>query len=54
VNSVLRASLLGVSPTDPATLTIVCAVLIVSATIGCLLPARRALRVDPAIALRPE
>jgi putative ABC transport system permease protein len=54
VNSVLRASLLNVSPTDPATLTIVCAVLIVSATIGCLLPVRRALRVDPAIALRPE
>jgi len=52
VTRVLSALLLGVSPTDPLTFGSVAAVLIVAAGLGCAIPARRALRVDPAIALR--
>jgi putative ABC transport system permease protein len=54
VTRVLSALLVGVSPTDPLTFGIVAAVLLVSATLGCAIPARRAMRVDPAIALRHE
>ena len=54
VTRVLSALLVGVSPTDPLTFGSVAAVLIVAAGLGCAIPARRALRVDPAIALRHE
>jgi putative ABC transport system permease protein len=50
----LAVLLVNVSPTDPLTFTAVCAVLIAAAALGCLIPARRAMRVDPAIALRNE
>jgi len=39
---------------DPFTLTVVALVLIVAALTACLLPARRAMRVDPIVALRYE
>ncbi|HYL76873.1 MAG TPA: ABC transporter permease [Bryobacteraceae bacterium] len=54
VTRVLSAILVGVSPTDPLTYGLVAAVLVASATLGCLIPARRAIRVDPAVALRHE
>ena len=54
VNRVLRSSLVHVSPTDPATLVLASAVLIAAAVLGCWLPARRAMRVDPVVALRHE
>ena len=54
VNRVLKAELVQVSPSDPITLFIASAVLILSATLGCLIPARRAMRVDPLVALRHE
>jgi ABC-type antimicrobial peptide transport system permease subunit len=54
VTRVLSALLVGVSPTDPLTFGIVGAVLLAAATLGCAIPARRAMRVDPAIALRHE
>ncbi len=54
VTRVLSALLVGVSPTDPLTFGIVAGVLLGAATLGCAVPARRAMRVDPAIALRHE
>jgi putative ABC transport system permease protein len=44
----------GVSPTDPATLFGVSAVLVVVTLLASLVPARRAMRVDPVTALRQE
>jgi putative ABC transport system permease protein len=54
VTRVLTALLVGISPTDPLTFGIVVAGLLGAATLGCAIPARRAMRVDPAIALRHE
>ena len=46
--------LYGVKETDPATLLIVASLLVSIALIACWLPARRASRVDPIVALREE
>ena len=54
VNTVLKAELVHVSPNDPLTLLAVSLLLLSSAGIGCWIPARRAMRVDPVIALRHE
>jgi predicted permease len=46
--------LFGIQPTDPATYLAVVAMLTCVAALACYIPARRVLRVDPAIALRTE
>ncbi len=51
---VLRGLLSGASSTDPVVLAAVAALLLAVALIACLIPVRRALRVDPVDALRVE
>lgn len=50
----LRAFLFAVPPGDPVTITLVLLGLALTALVASFLPARRAARVDPAIALRSE
>jgi putative ABC transport system permease protein len=51
---VLQTALRGVSPSDPVTFAGTLVVLIVAAVLGCAVPARRAMRIDPMVALRHE
>ena len=51
---VLEAILVGVTPADPLTFASVALVLIAAGALGCAIPARRAIRVDPVVALRNE
>jgi predicted permease len=50
----LASQLYGVKPSNPVVFLAVAVILAVVATLACLIPARRAARIDPAIALRYE
>jgi putative ABC transport system permease protein len=50
----IESMLYGTSPLDRATFAVVVAVIAASALVACVLPARRAAAVDPAITLRAE
>ncbi len=50
----LSDNLFQTSPRDPATMTVVTVVLLFAAVVACWLPARRATRIEPTVALRAD
>ena len=54
ITHVLRMVLVGVSPGDPLTFFMAVLVLAAAGIAGCAIPARRAVRLDPVVALRYE
>jgi ABC-type antimicrobial peptide transport system permease subunit len=54
LSRVVKSLIYEVSPTDPMTFAIVGVLVIGAAAIACYIPARRATKVDPIIALRAE
>lgn len=50
----LSSLIYGIEPTDPLTLTGVSAVLIAGSLLAISLPARQAIKIDPATALRED
>jgi putative ABC transport system permease protein len=54
VTRIVASQIWGVSPHDPLTLTLVVSVMVLVGFTACCVPARRATRVDPMVALRCE
>ena len=54
ITRVMTRLLIGVSPSDPLTYGLVAVILTAIALAACWIPARRATRVDPGVALRYE
>jgi ABC-type antimicrobial peptide transport system permease subunit len=51
---VLASQLYETSPRDPVTLAAAVTVILVTGAVACTIPARRAMRVEPAVALRHD
>jgi len=51
---VLAGLLFGVTARDPLTFVVVASALLLVSLVACWIPARRAMRVDPVLALRGE
>ena len=54
VNRILQSQLVGVSPYDPVTMTGAPIILVIVALLACQIPVRRAMNIDPIVALRHE
>jgi predicted permease len=54
VTRLISSMIFGVTPYDPLTFVAVAAILSIVALLACYIPARRAMRVDPMVALRYE
>jgi putative ABC transport system permease protein len=54
VNRILESQLVEVSPSDPATLVVASCLLVLCGAVGCVLPACRAMNVDPLVALKND
>jgi predicted permease len=54
VTRLISSMIFGVMPYDPPTFVVVAAVLVAVAFLACYIPARRAMKVDPMVALRYE
>jgi ABC-type antimicrobial peptide transport system permease subunit len=50
----IRSLLYGIQPSDPGVMATVALVLAVTGLVACVLPARRATRIDPVVALTSE
>jgi len=50
----LKAFLFGIGPTDPWTLAAMATLILIITLVTCWIPARRAARIEPLVALRNE